>query len=270
MKILLTGGSGFIGSYLKSYLSQKYDVIAPTSKELDLENYAEVKQFFKDKKFDIIIHAAGRGRNDVSGNDPKVMYSILTSFFNLYSNRPHFHKLINLGSGAEFGLGNSIDNVDEDELLSAVPTGSYGIAKNYIAKVIRAEPNFFNLRIFACFGTNEPSDKLLTKFRDSINQGKIFEIDNDRYIDFVNVHDIAITIDAVISRRITDRDVNMVYQKKLKTSEMLHKYCTMHNINPNTVFRVTGVIEKNYTGNGDRLAKYNLPFVGLKENNDSI
>lgn len=264
MKILLTGGSGFIGSYLKSHLSKIHTVTAPSSKELNLEDYAAVKQFFNGKTFDTVIHAAGKGRDDVTGNDPKVMYNILTSFFNLQSNKAHFYKLINIGSGAEFGLDDSIDNVSEDDLRLAMPTGSYGIAKNYIAKVIQNEQQFFNLRVFACYGPNESSNRLLPKLKESIKQGKVFEISNDRYVDFVNVHDIAITADAVITGQLTDRDVNMVYSKKIKTSDLLYKYCIMHNVNADTAVRVIGTTEKNYTGNGARLAKYNLPFVGMR------
>lgn len=265
MKIFLTGGSGFLGSYLNTHLSKTHDVTAPLSRELNLEDYTAVKKFFSDKKFDIVIHAAGKGRDNVEADDTDVMYGILTSFFNIHSNRSHFYKLINFGSGAEFGLASNIDCVKEDDVVNAIPTGSYGIAKNYIANVIRGESHYYNLRIFSCFGPSESENRLLPKFIRTIESGNVFEIANDRYVDFVNIKDVAITVDAVIAHPITDKDVNIVYQNKLRVSEILNKYCLLHNINPLTAFRVSGTSNKNYTGNGDKLAKYNLPFVGLDE-----
>ena len=38
MKILITGGSGFIGRSLIKAFKEDYDVFAPSSKELDLTN----------------------------------------------------------------------------------------------------------------------------------------------------------------------------------------------------------------------------------------
>ena len=57
-KILLTGGSGFIGkNILESFLVEKYELIAPSSHELDLLDTDCVNKFFKGKEFDIILHA---------------------------------------------------------------------------------------------------------------------------------------------------------------------------------------------------------------------
>ena len=54
-KILITGGSGMVGNCLKKYFPNAY---IPTSKELDLTNSEQVKNYFYNNKFDYVIHLA--------------------------------------------------------------------------------------------------------------------------------------------------------------------------------------------------------------------
>lgn len=59
--IFLTGGSGMVGrNILEHQLANSYQIIAPSSKELDLTNASQTFDFIKKIKPDIIIHAAGR------------------------------------------------------------------------------------------------------------------------------------------------------------------------------------------------------------------
>ena len=57
-KILITGGSGFIGKNLSEFLSQEYQVVSPASKVLNLCNQLQVEEYLKKNKIDIVIHAA--------------------------------------------------------------------------------------------------------------------------------------------------------------------------------------------------------------------
>jgi hypothetical protein len=115
---------------------------------------------------------------------------------------------------------------------------------------------------------------LITKFKKTVEDNQIFEIDQDRYVDFVSLQDIAVVVDAVLNNQLIDNDVNIVYQNKCLVSDILKKYCEVNNINTNHI-NITGSINKNYTGNGDRLAKYNLNLEGMiptlqRYKNDSI
>lgn len=60
-KILLTGGSGLIGSYFKeSYSSifKDHKVLSPTHKEMDVTNLNSVKKYFEKNQPQIVIHFA--------------------------------------------------------------------------------------------------------------------------------------------------------------------------------------------------------------------
>ena len=58
-KILLIGSSGFIGSYLKKDLKNKYKLICPSNrKNFDITNYKKVNNILKN--VDIIINLSGQ------------------------------------------------------------------------------------------------------------------------------------------------------------------------------------------------------------------
>jgi nucleoside-diphosphate-sugar epimerase len=262
MKILVTGASGFIGKYLTTHLSNNHEVSSPSSRELDLTDTISVNEFFKDHQFDIVIHAAVRGRNNVQDFNSPVSNDIVNMFVNLVNNRSQYTTLINFGSGAEFGLDQNVYYCNEDDIVDIIPKESYGLGKNLIARTMRSMSNFYNLRIFSCFDPSEDGSRLITKFKQSIERGDIFELDQDRYVDFVSLQDIAVVVDAVLNNQLLYNDVNVVYQDKMLVSDILLAYCKIHGIDTSHLV-ITGTSNKHYTGNGDRLAKHNLKLQGI-------
>lgn len=262
MKILITGSCGFIGKYLTTYFSNTHEIVAPTSWELDLTNTAAVNEFFKNREFDAVIHAAVRGRNSVQELNNSLAIDNVNMFVNLVSNQSHYGSLINFGSGAEFGLDHSIFNCVEEDIMNIIPKEGYGLGKNLIARAMKGIPNFYNLRMFSCFDPSEDSNRLIAKFKQVSEQGKVFEIDQDRYVDFVSLHDIAVVVDAALNNQLLYNDMNVVYPDKLLVSDILYEYCKIHNINTNQL-SITGKSNKHYTGDSCRLSKHNLKLEGI-------
>lgn len=58
--IALFGGSGGVGSQLVSYLEEKYNVISIGSKDVDVTNLTEVKEFFENNDIDIVLNFSGK------------------------------------------------------------------------------------------------------------------------------------------------------------------------------------------------------------------
>ena len=86
MKIMITGGAGFVGSHLAEYLLKKHhEIIVCTKtsvknvenikkkielKKIDVTNYTKLEKFIIKKKPDVIIHLAGNTSHSKSFESP--------------------------------------------------------------------------------------------------------------------------------------------------------------------------------------------------------
>ncbi len=61
MKILVTGGNGFVGRNIVKFLGKDYDLYTPTRSQLDLTDEKSVKDYLQTKFFDLVIHCAIKG-----------------------------------------------------------------------------------------------------------------------------------------------------------------------------------------------------------------
>jgi UDP-glucose 4-epimerase len=262
MRILLTGGTGFIGRYLKQHL--KHDVIAPASTEINLLDLNSVTEFLKSQQFDAVVHCAVVGRKSVYAIDPKIEEDNLRMFYNLAVNREYYNKFINFGSGAEFDIDTDICEASEEEIWIRNPKHSYGRSKNAIAKFVQTIPNFYNLRIFGCFGSSESANRLLKSFVKKCQLNEPLLIPRDRLFDMVSVQDLLTVVEAVLAKQIHDNDLNIVYNKKYHLSEIVKMYAQLHNLDSELI-QVSGHETNSYTGNGIRLNQYQLPLLGLEQ-----
>ena len=61
MKVLLTGSTGLVGkNVLEHPRLNEFEMVTPTSKELNLLNYDAVEQFLQTERPNMIIHAAAK------------------------------------------------------------------------------------------------------------------------------------------------------------------------------------------------------------------
>lgn len=260
MKVLITGAGGFLGSYLARHL--QHEVVALTRQQLDLSDAEAVNKHFKDNRYDAVVHCGAAGRNTPTIEDWDIVNRNLSSVMNLVLNQKRTGKLINIGTGAEFDISTSIDCVKESEVYDRMPEQSYGKSKNLISRYLKDQVNCYNLRLFGCFDSSEDDARLLKKMHLVVSQGNTFSI-LDREFDMISASDFLTIVNAVLNNTITDPDINCVYAKKYRLSEILSVYCNKHGLDTSLI-QVTGQ-GLNYTGNGDTLSKYHLNLLGLEQ-----
>jgi len=157
MKILITGGNGFIAKNLFEQLNIEQTVLSLNRKDLDLLDSSKVFDYIKSNQFDVIIHTATYDAAPKhSTKDPsKVLENNLKMFFNISRCKDDFGKMIYFGSGAEFGRENWIPKMKEDYFDQHVPVDQYGFSKYIMTKYAQLSSNMYNLRLFGVFGKYE-------------------------------------------------------------------------------------------------------------------
>lgn len=148
MKILLTGGTGFLGQNLQEFFGHEYKIFAPSHQELDVTRAADVEEIFRGHNFDAVIHAAIEG----GGNTAE---KILRGYWNIANHAGKVSRILYFGSGAEYGKHRDLIKVKEEEIGREVPGDSYGFAKLLCNEMARRSKNILNLRLFGIYGPHE-------------------------------------------------------------------------------------------------------------------
>lgn len=157
-KILITGGSGFIGKNTYEYLKKfnEYDVFAPSSTELNCINEEAVQLYLEENHFDIVLHFAVYGDGiDHNKDGTKILEYNLRMFHNFYKYRDLYGKMIYAGSGAEYDKRFPICSVTESDIGKTIPIDQYGLMKYTVGQLIESSENIYNFRIFGIFGKYE-------------------------------------------------------------------------------------------------------------------
>lgn len=226
MNVLVTGANGFVGKSLKEYFSKddKIKVIAFGRKELDLLDYENINSVIKRENPDVIVHCAIKGGTRFDSDTQETFDQNLKMYHNLKSLKSKFGCLINIGSGAEFDRTIGIRRAKESLLFERSPADFYGKAKNEISRDVVITQNFFNLRIFGCFGPLENDSRFLKTVFDKNLKSELIEINDNKEMDFVHVNDLAKTI-SFISKNFSSikisKDINVVYSSKACLSEII-------------------------------------------------
>jgi nucleoside-diphosphate-sugar epimerase len=261
MKILVTGGRGFVGSKIAQHLLDCGNLVyTPSRDELDLLDLMSVHTWFSNNSVDVVVHCALSGREVLSSTDPAFLSDGLIMFRNLWLQKNDYKSLINLGSAYELDLSKNNSLVIEDEFLNHLPPTSYGYAKNLVARIIRETDNFYNLRLFGVFHETEKDNRFLkiVKNRDSVI------ISNDIYLDYVYLEDIFPVVDRVLSGTCPYKDINVVYNHKYMLSEIAYKLCNILGLSKDRI-TITNQGSNHLTGDSTKLASLDLPLIGLAE-----
>lgn len=257
--ILILGATGFIGKFLTKSLCEQYNVYNPNRTELDLANTESVLSYFSNRTFNVVINCAAKVESDLSHFNSSVVSTNLLIFSNLYQVRDSYDKLINFGSGAEFDRTTNIDQAAEEQIFSCMPKDHYGLSKNMISRLIASTDNFYTLRLFGVFGSDEPQHRLLKKV---INNDTILL--QDRLFDYFYISDLLTVLDYYINCEPRYKDMNVVYPEKNTLSNFVENFCMLHKLSGNNI-KMSDTKGLNYTGSAKKLQELNLKFIGINQ-----
>jgi GDP-L-fucose synthase len=200
MKILITGGRGYIAKSIYQALHKKHDITLVTKNDLNLTRRDEVKYYFKDKYFDLVIHTAVTGGNRLSLDGPNVVLSNLLMYDNLMRCQDKFTRLIHFGSGAE-------DKADTP----------YGFSKHIIGQLMGLNPKNINVKIYAVFDENELDTRFIkSNILRYINRESMI-IHQNKKMDFFYMKDLVSLIEWLINQREEEfpiKEINCSYLEK--------------------------------------------------------
>ena len=192
-KILITGGAGYIGKNLTTFfLKKKYKISIidnlstskPFSKKIkkkfnfykiDLSNEKKIKNFFKNKYFDLIIHlAAFSGVQEFNKNILKSFNNNVLATKNLikFAFKRKKTKLIFASSAAVYG---KVSKKKVSEINNCRPANYYGLSKlaceNIITQGLKKN-NYAILRYFNVVGSivNFKIEKKINSLMDIISK----------------------------------------------------------------------------------------------------
>lgn len=198
MKVLITGGNGYIAKSLFKALSNEYNVTSITRKDFDLTDKEATTNWFKGKFFDVVIHTAIKGGHRLKQDNGDVFYKNIQMFYNLYYNQHCFGKLLSFGSGAELGQ----------------PTDPYGLSKKIVNEFLKPEINFYNIRIFAVFDENELDTRFIkSNIKRYINKEEII-IHQNKLMDFFYMEDLIKLVKHYITEKHLSKVAECSYVKK--------------------------------------------------------
>lgn len=184
MKILITGANGYIGKTLNNAFKDKHDVTLLTRQVVDLYNSNQVKEFFEEKYFDVVLHCAIKGGGRLDIDDSNTLDTNLKIYYNLVECDSHFGKLIHFGSGAE------------------KQNTFYGLSKKVINESIKNKDKFYNVRILNVFDENELDYKFIkSNIKKYLNKQDI-EIFQNKHMDFFYMPDFIKLINYCINNEI--------------------------------------------------------------------
>jgi len=196
MKLLITGGSGFIGRNLAEYFAPRYEVSAPSSSQLNLLDALAVRDYLCANRFDVVVHAATTRSNRRMAAPPDLLDRNCRMFFNLVRNDSLFGRMIYFGSGAEYNRAGLPARVREDYFDSSVPTDPYGFSKYICAKYIARSDRIVNLRLFGVFGKYEDySVRFISNACCRAVKGLPIVIRQDVVFDYLYINDLAKIMD---------------------------------------------------------------------------
>lgn len=265
--VLVTGGSGFVGSNIIPILQKKYNILMPTRAELNVRDINAVQKYVTSRNIDAVIHLASPSpaRSSQLDSYDRLFEDCLKIYLNFFSVKDYCGKIIYSGSGAEYDKRRDIRNINEEDFGKCIPIDDYGRAKFIMNEMTRSSSNIYNLRIFGCYGPREYDSKFITHAIRCCLRKEPITIRQDCMFDYLYVADYAKYVDFFVENTPKYHDYNAGSGKHILLSNIAKIVAQKMHSTEGIIITEKG-LNKEYTASSNRIENE----TGLVNTNISI
>lgn len=268
-RVLITGGTGFIGSHLKDELAGSCTVLSPTHQELDLRDPVAVERYLGEQQPEAIVHCADHPPRP--GETGAELLTInLQMYFALARHLGRgVRQLIHFGSGAEYDKSRPLVRIREEVFGERIPPGEYGLGKYLIGHWAEATAGALNLRLFGIFG---PREHYLIKFISNAIVKNLLGLDivihqNVRF-SYLWIGDLVTVVKHFLQHPPKHRSYNVVPDRTVDLAEIVACINAVAN-RPSKVTVLKRGLGREYTADDGRL-RAELPDLRFTELRSAI
>lgn len=251
MRLLLLGATGFIGKNLKEAWAGRFDLRAPSRRELDLLDAAAVERYLREGCFDVVLHTAAANHVTHPEEGPHILEYNLRMFCNLERCRDLYGKLLYFGSGAEYDMRHYIPQMREEYFGAHIPRDPYGFSKYIMSK--QATGNIYDLRLFGVFGKYEEwRRRFISNMIYRNLTGQVMQMNQNMYFDYLYIHDLIPILEWFLTHEPRHHHYNVCSGQRFELLSLARMVIERTGI-PDEITILQEGMKPEYTGNNDRL-----------------
>ena len=265
MKILITGGAGFIGSHLVNYFVKKYasyefvnlDALTYAGNisnlnpikgfpnytfiQGDIRNFEFISSLFDEEKFDCVIHLAAESHVDNSIKNPFIFaetnilgtLNLLESFKNNYNPKNKKALFFHISTDEVYG-SLEVDDPSFSEDSKIDPNSPYSASKASSDLFVKAYNSTFGIPyiISNCsnnYGENQFEEKLIPLIISKTIKDESIPLygDGKNIRDWLYVKDHVMAIDAILHSNIKNEKFNIGGNTEMSNNEIVKRICDL-------------------------------------------
>ena len=242
MKILITGGNGFIGKHLVASLrTSNAEVIAPGRDKLDLTDSDVVAMWMGVHKPDAVVHLAASPGNQPDKSDPnKIINDNILATHNVCYHAPKGCRVILASTISVYGK----TTYPVHELDPKNPTTMYGVSKLSCEKIVSLYTQFgqisgVSLRLCAVVGSGMTHGMLhdwLEKIKIDTNELEVFGSEPGSIKPFLHIDDAVQAIKFMLDNWYITYPINICPDEMLSVKQIANIFINARHLNKKIVW----------------------------------